>query len=160
MAKVRTELHDYPIDPQRKQAILTGIGASVWRAMKSGAVQAGKALGRLLHELIQRLREANRIGEGVRCWSSWAGWCVHEIIDLQRAKLVRDKASARFSAQIRREKEEAKGGVTAFLSEVGVGSLREYLQGLTESAPCMTGRTRGNGCGMAPIEVSETGCWG
>jgi len=127
MAKVRTELHGYPITPHRKQAILTGIGASVWRALKSGAIQAGKALGRLLHELIQRLREANRIGESVRSWSSWSGWCVHEIINLQRAKLARDEASAQFTAQIRREKDEAKGSLKGFLAEVGAGSLRDYI---------------------------------
>jgi len=145
MSKVRSELQDYPITPRRKQAILTGIGASVWRALKSGAVQAGKALGRLLHELIQRLREANRIGESIRSWSSWSGWCVREIITLQRAKLARDEASARFSAQIRREKEETKGSVKAFLSEVGAGSLREYLQGLTEGEGCEKGgKTRTN----------------
>jgi len=128
MAKVRTELHDYPITAHRKQAILTGIGASVWRALKSGAIQAGKALGRLLHELIQRLREANRIGESVRSWSSWSGWCVHEIIDSQRAKLARDEASAQFTAQIRREKDEAKGSLAAFLVESGASSLRDYIQ--------------------------------
>jgi len=145
MAKVRNELHAYPITTHRKQAILTGIGASVWRAMKSGAVQAGKALGRLLHELIHRLREANRSGEGVRSWSSWSGWCVHEIIALQRAKLSHAEASAQFIAQMRREKEEAKGSVTAFLSEVGAGSLREYLQGLTEGGECETGdKTQAN----------------
>jgi hypothetical protein len=128
MAKVRSELHGYPITPHRKQAILTGIGASVWRALKSGAIRAGRELGRLLHELIQRLREANRIGKGVRSWCSWSGWCVHEIIGLQRAKLARAEASAQFIAQIRRDKAEAKGSVAAFLSEVGVGSLRDYVQ--------------------------------
>jgi hypothetical protein len=55
------------------------------------------------------------------------------VIDDQRAKRASTEASAQFIAQIRREKEEAKGSVTAFLSEVGAGSLREYLQGLTES---------------------------
>jgi len=56
---------------------------------------------------------------------------VHEIIALQRAKLVRAETSARFSAQIRREKEETKGSVTAFLSEVGAGSLRDYIRGIS-----------------------------
>ena len=38
------------------------------------------------------------------------------------------EASAQLIAHIRREKEEARGSVDAFLSEVGAGSLREYIQ--------------------------------
>jgi hypothetical protein len=127
MAKVRTELHDYPISAHRKKAILTSIGASVWRAMKSGAVQAGGDLGKLLHELIQRLREANRIGEGVRSWSSWSGWCVHEIIGLQRAKQASDEASARRFEQSQREKAQSTGSLASLLSESGASSLRDYI---------------------------------
>jgi len=128
MAKVRNELHGYPITSHRKNAILTGIGASLWRAMKSGAVRAGRELGKLLHELIQRLREANRIGESVRSWSSWSGWCVHEIIDLQRAKRASDEASARRFEQSQREKAQSTGSLASFLSESGASSLRDYIQ--------------------------------
>lgn len=52
---------------------------------------------------------------------------MREIINLQRAKLARDEASARLSARIRREKEEAKGSLADFLAEAGVGSLRAYV---------------------------------
>jgi hypothetical protein len=128
MARIRSELHDYPITPHRKQAILTGVGASVWRAMKRGAVKAGRDLGKLLHELIQRLREANRIGESVRSWSSWSGWCVHEIVDLQRAKRASDEASARRFEQSQREKAQSTGSLASFLSESGASSLRDYIQ--------------------------------
>ena len=36
-------------------------------------------------------------------------------------------------AQIQREKEEAKGSVDAFLSEVGAGSLRDYIRMISDS---------------------------
>jgi len=127
MAKVRNELHGYPITSHRKKAILTGIGASVWRAMKSGAVKAGRQLAALVHEIIQRLREACRIGDGVRSWCSWAGWCVHEIIGLQRAKRASDEASARRFEQSQREKAQSTGSLAQFLAEAGVGSLRMYV---------------------------------
>ena len=133
MAEVRNELHDYPITHHRKKAILTGVGVSVWRAMKSGAVKAGRQLAAFVHEIIHRLREAYRIGDGVRSWCSWAGYSVHEAIELQRAKHASDESSAQLIAQIRREKEEAKGSVDAFLSEVGVGNLGDYVRELVNA---------------------------
>jgi len=62
------------------------------------------------------------------------------MIDDQCAERLNRAASARLIAQIRREKEEAKGSVNAFLSEVGAGSLREYLEKL---ARLRRGRSRG-----------------
>jgi hypothetical protein len=133
MFQIRKELHDYRITPHRRKAITTGIGASLWRAMKSGAIQAGRQLAALLHEVIARLREACRIGEGLKSWCSWAGWCVRETIALQRTKLAQTEASAQLVAQIRREKVEAQGSVAAFLSEVGAVSLRAYIEHIDDS---------------------------
>ena len=49
------------------------------------------------------------------------------VIDDQRAKQASDEASTQLIAWIKREKEEAKGSVDAFLSEVGASSLRDYI---------------------------------
>lgn len=96
--------------------------------MKCGIIRAGRKLAVLLHEIVARLREAVRIGDGLRSWCSWSGWCVREIIAFQHAKRAGDETSAQLIARIRHEKEEAKGGVEAFLFEVGAGSVREYIQ--------------------------------
>jgi len=52
---------------------------------------------------------------------------VRIVIDDQRAKRASDEASAQLIAQIQREKEEAKGSLDAFLSEVEASSLRDYI---------------------------------
>ena len=84
-------------------------------------------------ETTAEVTKAVSIGEkqpSQAAWCSWGGWAVCCVIDDQRAKQARDEASTRLIPQIRREKEEARGSVDAFLSEVGAGSLREYSQGL------------------------------
>ena len=131
MAQLRRELEGYQVTPQRRRFILTGIGSSLWRGMKSGAIRAGRQLAAFLHEIIQRLREAQGVRESQRAWCSWGGWAVRGVIDDECTKRASDEASARRYAQSQREREEAKGGVTAFLSEVGAARMRDYIHSLT-----------------------------
>jgi len=128
MSQLRRELQDYDITRQRQKFILSGLGSALWRGLKRGAIKAGRQLGQVVHDIIGRLRDAMAIGNSMHSWCSFGGWAVRCVIDDQRAKQTRDEASARLIAQIRREKEEAQGSVTAFLTEVGAGSLREYIQ--------------------------------
>ena len=129
MAQLRKELTTgYDMTNERRQNLCTGIGASVWRAMKRGEVRAGPSLAVFVREVVFRLREAKGVQESQRAWCSWGGWAVRTVIDNQRAKQASDEASARLIARIKREKEEAKGGFDEFLAEVGASSLREYIR--------------------------------
>ena len=132
MAQIRAELTEYEITLARKRMILTGIGAAIWRAMKKGALKAGRALAAFVHDLILRLREACGIGNAVRSWCSWAGWAVRSIIEEQRRDKLGLERSAELVAEIRREKKEAKGSLKRFLAETGVSSLREYIRGYAQ----------------------------
>lgn len=55
------------------------------------------------------------------------------VINDQRAERLSRAASARFIAQIRREKEEATGSVDAFLSEIGADNLVDYVRELVDA---------------------------
>ena len=134
MAQLRNELGTgYDMSNERRRNLCTGIGASIWRAMDRGEVRAGPSLAVFVQNVVFRLREAKSVQESQRAWCSWGGWAVRCVIDDQRAKQVRDEASARLIAQIRREKEEARGSLDAFLSEVGAGSLRDYVHQLADA---------------------------
>ena len=50
------------------------------------------------------------------------------VINDQCAERLSRAASEQFIAQIRREKEEAKGSLAALLSKSGASSLRDYIQ--------------------------------
>lgn len=103
MSQLRNELSDYQIAVSRKRAITTGIGASIWRGMKSGTIQAGRKLATVLHEMIQRLREAIRIGDSVRSWCSWAAWALQMTLREQSERCQRAEQSRIQSEQIRGE---------------------------------------------------------
>ena len=129
MAQLRNELGTgYDMSNERRRNLCTGIGASIWRAMNRGEVQAGPSLAVFVQDVVFRLREAKSVQESQRAWCSWGGWAVRCVIDDARVKHARDEASTRLIAQIHREKDEARGSVDAFLSEVGAGNLREYIQ--------------------------------
>ena len=129
MAQLQKDLGTgYNMSNERQRNLRTGIGASIWRAMNRGEVRAGPSLAVFVQEIIFRLREAKSVQGSQRAWCSWGGWATRCVIDDERAKRASDEASARLIAQIRREKQEAKGGFEEFLSEVGTGSLREYIQ--------------------------------
>jgi hypothetical protein len=62
MAQLRKELGTgYRMSDKRQRNLCTGIGASVWRAMKRGELRAGPSLAVFLQELIIRLREAQSV---------------------------------------------------------------------------------------------------
>jgi len=107
MARIRDELADYGITAKRKRLILTGLGASLWRSMKSGAVKAGKQLAAIVRGIIQRLREAQGIANNLRSWCSCAGWMVRGELSEQREHLRGLEESERQLAEIHREKAEA-----------------------------------------------------
>jgi len=107
MSRIRDELADYGITAKRKRLILTGLGASLWHSMKSGTVKAGKQLANVVQGLIQRLRDAQGIGNNLRSWCSCAGWMLRGELTEQRERLQRLEESRRQLAQIRREKAEA-----------------------------------------------------
>jgi len=133
MAQIRAELAEYEITRARKRMILTGIGAAIWRAMKKGALKAGRGLAVFVHDLILRLREARGIGNAVRSWCSWAGWAVQSVLN-ERATHARELAATeRLVEEIEREREEARRGFIEFLEGVGVSSLREYMCQLAQA---------------------------
>ena len=86
-----------------------------------------------LQELLFQLREAQSVQSSQRAWCSWGGWAVRGVINDQRAERLSRAASARFIAQIRREKEEATGSVDAFLSEIGADNLVDYVRELVDA---------------------------
>jgi len=129
-AQVRNELTEYYISRSRRQYIVTGITASLWRKMKQGEVHAGPELGAVVSDLIAWLRDARGVSEDLRSWCSWAGWAVRGVLEDRRRAETERIASERLIEQIRQEREDAKGGLQRFLSEAGVGSLSAYIQAL------------------------------
>ena len=123
MAQVRRELASYAITTRRKKLILTAIGASVWRSMLRGTLRAGRQLGEAVKGLIQRLREAQAIGNTQRAWCSCAGWMVQSELAEQSERRQRLEESERQIAEIRCQKEEAAKSWT----DVFFASWRELL---------------------------------
>jgi len=102
--------------------------------MKQGEVHAGSELGAVVFDLIAWLRDARGVGEGLRSWCSWAGWAVQGVLEDRRVEQLSREASAGLITQIRREKEEAKGSLSAFLGQVGASSLSEYVRSCTAAS--------------------------
>jgi len=131
MSKIREELKNYEISWQRKNFILSGLGAALWRSLKRGEVKAGRQLGQVVREIIDRLRDALAIGNSLRSWCSWGGWAVRGVIDDERARRARDMASAQLIARIQREKEAAK----AAWATASFSSWRDLLPVITAEQP-------------------------
>ena len=58
MFHLRREIQRWGLPPPRREALLTGLGQAVWRALKRGLVRTTAALRRLVHELLGHLRDA------------------------------------------------------------------------------------------------------
>jgi len=58
MFRIRREIARWGLPPPRQEALLTGLGQAVWRALRLGLVRTTAQLRRLLHEILAHLREA------------------------------------------------------------------------------------------------------
>lgn len=54
---MRREVSRWGLPPPRREALLTGLGQAVWRALRRGLVRTTAQVRRLLHALLHRLRE-------------------------------------------------------------------------------------------------------
>jgi hypothetical protein len=127
-AQVRRELASgFTADPTKGRAIVTGVQAALWRAVAAGSVRPGPHLGRVVRGVLCRLHEAHERAPAMRPWSAWAGWAVKLAVDEDRQDQAEHLATQRLVAAIRREKEEARGGLETFLNEAGCSSLRDCI---------------------------------
>ena len=127
-AQVRDTLSSYSITQQRKKLICNGIGTSLWRVMCRGRVRAGPELGVFVRDLLWYLSDARGVGNSQRCWCSWARWAIDSILEDYHAAEASLETSERLIATIRREKQEAKGGLDRFLAEAGTQTLSGYIR--------------------------------
>jgi len=58
MFRLRREIRSWSLPPPRRENLLRGLGAALWRALKRGLVRTTAQLRRLLHELLGHLRDA------------------------------------------------------------------------------------------------------
>jgi len=58
MFHLRREIQRWGLPPPRREALLTGLGQAVWRAIKRGLVRTTAQLRRLLHEILGHLLDA------------------------------------------------------------------------------------------------------
>jgi len=128
ITQVRAALSDYSTTQQRKKLICNGIATSLWHSMCHGRVHAGAELGCVVRDLHRYLSDARGIGDGQRCWCSWAGWAIGSILEEFQAAKASRQASDRLVTTIRREKQEAKDGLERFLAEAGTQTLSGYIR--------------------------------
>jgi len=58
MFRLRREIASWGLPPPRREALLTGLGQALWRAIRRGLVRTTAQLRRLLHEILGHLRDA------------------------------------------------------------------------------------------------------
>ena len=58
MFHLRREIQRWALPPPRREALLTGLGQAIWRAIRRGLVRTTAQLRRLVHELLGHLRDA------------------------------------------------------------------------------------------------------
>ena len=74
MWQLRREVSRWGLPPPRREALLTGLGQAVWRALRLGLVRTTAQLRRLLHELLGHLRDAPAgVSASLRRACSYAG---------------------------------------------------------------------------------------
>jgi len=135
-AQVRRELAGgFTSDPTKGRAIVTGVQAALWRAVEGGRVRPGPHLGRVLRSVLRCLHDAHERAPAVGPWSAWASWAVKLAIEEDRQDRLERLATDRLVAQIRREKDEARGGLEALLANSGCGRLKEWLK--REGSTCV-----------------------
>jgi len=77
MWQLRREIARWNLPPPRREALMTGLGQAVWRALRRGAVRTTAQLRRLLHEVLGHLREAPAgVSASLKRACAWAGWAV------------------------------------------------------------------------------------
>ena len=58
MFRLRREIRGWSLPPPRRENLLRGLGAALWRAIRKGLVNTTAQLRRLLYELLGHLRDA------------------------------------------------------------------------------------------------------
>ena len=128
MAQVRKTIRtNYLVSKSRERAIYTGIGATLWRAMRRGEIRAGPELAKFMRDLLQRLSDARGVGDKVRAWCSWGGWTVRTLVNERTAHARELEETDHLIARIREEREKSRNEFQTFLDEMGVSNLREYI---------------------------------
>lgn len=77
----------------------------------------------------------NGVGDDLRVWCSWGRWAIDSILKDYRSAEASFEASERLIATIRRERQEAKGGLERFLAGVGTQTLTGYIRPQVAQSP-------------------------
>jgi len=77
MFHLRREIQRWGLPPPRRENLLRGLGAALWRLLRRGALNSTAALRRLVSELLHLLRDAREgVSRSLKLACSWAGWAV------------------------------------------------------------------------------------
>ena len=87
MFHLRREIQRWGLPPPRRENLLRGLGAALWRAIRRGLVRTTAQLRRLLYELLGHLRDAPAgVSASLRQACSYAGAIV--LMGLRALKLL------------------------------------------------------------------------
>ncbi len=78
MSQIRREIQRWDLPPPRRETLIRGLGAALWRAIRRGLVRTTAALRRLVTGIILRLRQdaPEGVSANLRWACGFAGWAV------------------------------------------------------------------------------------